>query len=147
MVGLFLFEFVEGNTVTRRQFQRTLRRSRAALETGQLSVLDRAEARTTLGRFTHFLDLPLFLVIVYCGAMRPDTWAHVVAAIAVALVATMVLTQPCRASPGRARASPAFVCPPTAISHDHERRPVISTDPSPCSAPRHDHGHESSGQP
>jgi uncharacterized membrane protein len=92
MWGLFLFEFVEGNTITRRQFQRTLRRSRAALETGQLSVPDRAEARTTLGRVTHFLDLPLFLVIVYFGAMRPDTWAHVLAAIAVALVATVVLS-------------------------------------------------------
>jgi uncharacterized membrane protein len=34
MWGLFLFELVEGNTITRRQFQRTLRRSRAALETG-----------------------------------------------------------------------------------------------------------------
>jgi uncharacterized membrane protein len=92
MWGLFLFEFVEGNTITRRQFQRTLRRSRAALESGQLTVLDRAEARTALGRFTHFLDLPLFLVIVYCGAMRPDSWAHVLAAIAVALAATMILS-------------------------------------------------------
>jgi hypothetical protein len=31
-------------------------------------------------------------VIVYFGAMRPDTWAHVLAAIAVALVATVVLS-------------------------------------------------------
>jgi hypothetical protein len=91
MWGLFLFEFVEGNAITRRQFRRTLRRSRAALEAGQLTVLDRADARTTLGRVTHFLDLPLFLVIVYCCAMRPDTWAHVLAAIAVALFATMIL--------------------------------------------------------
>jgi uncharacterized membrane protein len=91
MWGLFLFEFVEGNTITRRQFQRTLRRSRAALERGRLSAPDRADARTTLGRVTHFLDLPLFLVIVYCGALRPDTWAHVLAAIAVALIATMIL--------------------------------------------------------
>jgi uncharacterized membrane protein len=92
MWGLFLFEFVEGNTITRRQFQRTLRRSRAALETGQLTVPNRAEARTTLGRFTHFLDLPLFLVIVYCGAMRPATWAHVLTAIGAALAATVVLS-------------------------------------------------------
>jgi uncharacterized membrane protein len=91
MWGLFLFEFVEGNTITRRQFQRTLRRSRASLESGQLTVPDREEARTTLGRVTHFLDLPLFLVIVYCGALRPDSWAHVLIAIAVALVATMML--------------------------------------------------------
>ena len=31
MWGLFLFEFIEGNTITRRQFRRTLRRSRAVL--------------------------------------------------------------------------------------------------------------------
>lgn len=42
-------------------------------------------------QLTHFLDLPLFLVIVYCGAMRPDSWRHVLAAIAVALVATVIL--------------------------------------------------------
>jgi uncharacterized membrane protein len=92
MWGLFLFEFVEGNTITRRQFQRTLRRSRAALERGRLSAPDRADARTTLGQITHFLDLPLFLVIVYCGALRPDTWVHVLVAIAVALAATAVLS-------------------------------------------------------
>ena len=91
MWSLFLFEFIEGNTITRRQFQRTLRRSRAVLETGQLSAPDRAEARTTLGRLTHFLDLPLFLVIVHYGAIRPDGWAHVLAALAVALVAIMIL--------------------------------------------------------
>jgi uncharacterized membrane protein len=92
MWGLFLFEFVEGNTITRRQFQRTLRHSQAALETGRLTAPDREDARTTLGRITHFLDLPLFLVIVYCGALRPDTWAQVLAAIAIALVATLVLS-------------------------------------------------------
>ena len=91
MWSLFLFEYIEGNTITRRQFQRTLRRSRAVLETGQLSAPDRAEARTTLGRLTHFLDLPLFLVIVHYGAIRPDGWAHVLAALAVALVAIMIL--------------------------------------------------------
>jgi uncharacterized membrane protein len=92
MWGLFLFEFVEGNTVTRRQFRRTLRRSRAALECGRLTDQDRADARTLLGQITHFLDVPVFLVIVYCGAMRPDSWSHVLAAIAAALVATVVLT-------------------------------------------------------
>jgi hypothetical protein len=92
MWGLFLFEVIGGNTITRAQFQRALRRSREALATGRLTGLDREEARTLLGRVTHFLDVPLFLVIVYCGAVRPDSWAHVLAAIAIALVATMILT-------------------------------------------------------
>lgn len=92
MWGLFLFEFIEGNTITRRQFQRTLRRSREVLQTGQLTTYDREDARTSLGRVTHFLDVPVFLVIVYYGAIRPDSWAHVVAAIAAALVATLILS-------------------------------------------------------
>jgi uncharacterized membrane protein len=92
MWGLFLFEFIEGNTITRRHFQRTLRRSRAALQTGELTPEDREDARTWLGQITQFLDVPLFLVIVYYGAIRPDDWPHVLAAIAVALVATGILT-------------------------------------------------------
>jgi uncharacterized membrane protein len=87
MWGLFLFEFIEGNTVTRAQFKRTLRRSRQALEAGGLTDQDRHEARTLLGRVTHFLDLPLFLAIVYCGAMRPGDWTHVLGAIVSAVVA------------------------------------------------------------
>lgn len=92
MWGLFLFEFVEGNTITRVQFQRTLRRSRELLATGRLTAEDREEARTLLGRVTHFLDMPLFLVIVYFGTVRPESWAHVLAAITAALVTAMILT-------------------------------------------------------
>ena len=77
MWGLFLFEVVEGNTVTRLQFRRTLRRSRAALSTGVLSTEVRAEARSPLGQITHFLDVPPFLVIVWCGVMQPDSWGQV----------------------------------------------------------------------
>jgi uncharacterized membrane protein len=92
MWGLFLFEFIEGNTVTRVQFRRTLRRSRQAHKTGGLTDRDREEARTLLGRVTHFLDLPLFLAIIYCGAMRPGDWTHVFGAILGAVAAASVLT-------------------------------------------------------
>ena len=92
MWGLFLFEFIEGNTITRRQFRRTLRRARAVHQTGKLTTEDREEARTWLGQVTHFLDVPLFLAIVYYGAIRPDDWAHVLAAIAIAVVAAAILT-------------------------------------------------------
>lgn len=92
MWGLFLFEFIEGNTVTRVQFRRTLRRSRDLNAAGLLTEQDRAEARTRLGQLTHFLDVPLFLTIVYCGVLRPDTWPHVLLAIAVAVVAALILT-------------------------------------------------------
>jgi len=92
MWALFLFEFVEGNTITRMQFRRTLRRSRAALQSGRLTDRDREEARGLIGQVTHFLDVPLFLVIVYCGAMRPAGWGDVLAAIAAAVVASVALT-------------------------------------------------------
>ena len=35
MWGLFLFEFIEGNTITRIQFRKTLRRSKEALNKGK----------------------------------------------------------------------------------------------------------------
>lgn len=93
MWGLFLFEFVEGNTVTRIQFRRTLARSRAALAEDRPLTDDlRNEARGMLNRIAHFLDLPLFTVIVYCGTVRPGTWSAVGLAIALALVAATALT-------------------------------------------------------
>ncbi len=92
MWGLFVFEAVEGNTVTRVQYRRTLRRSLAALEAGRLTPELKAEARNLLGRFTHFLDIPLFLVIVYCAVVRPQTWPGVLTAIATAVCAAIFLT-------------------------------------------------------
>ena len=91
MWGLFLFEFIEGNTVTRVQFRRTLTRSREAVRSGVLTDEARGEARTLLAQITHFLDVPLFLVIVYCGAVRPATWSAVGSAVAIALVSAALL--------------------------------------------------------
>ena len=45
-----------------------------------------------LGRVAHFLDLPLFIVIVYCGAVRPYSWTYVLGATAVAVVVAIILT-------------------------------------------------------
>ena len=92
MWALFLFEFVEGNTITRIQFRKTLRRSREALARGDLLTDDlRDEARSLLNRIVHFLDIPLFTVIVYCGTVRPDSWSHVLAAIAAGLFVALLL--------------------------------------------------------
>jgi uncharacterized membrane protein len=92
MWGLFLFEFIEGNTVTRLQFRKTLRRSRDSLARGGPLTDDiRDEARSLLNKVAHFLDIPLFTVIVYCGTVRPDSWSHVAAAIVIALAVAMIL--------------------------------------------------------
>lgn len=93
MWALFLFEFIEGNTITRVQFRRTLRVSRALPEDQPLTDKIRDDARTALGRFVHFLDLPMMSVIVFCGVVRPDSWRVVGLAIGLAIAATLVLMQ------------------------------------------------------
>ena len=92
MWGLFLFEFVEGNTVTRVQFRRTLRVSRSLPEDGSLTEDARSDARTLIGRIAHFLDIPLFSVIVYCGVVRPGGWLQVGGAIGIAIAAALALS-------------------------------------------------------
>ena len=91
MWALFAFEFVEGNTVTRVQFRRALRVSRRALAEGHLTPEVRREARATMGTFTHFLDIPLFGVIVYCGAARPSDWLDILVALILAVLVSMSL--------------------------------------------------------
>lgn len=93
MWGLFLFEFIEGNTVTRIQFRKTLRRSRDALAKGEPLTDDlRDEARSLFNQIVHFLDIPLFTVIVYFGTVRPESWTHVVIATGMGLFVAMLVT-------------------------------------------------------
>ena len=95
MVGLFALEFVEGNTVTRRYFTRMRRLSREAVRRGQVTrelVAARAEHLPT---FTHFLDLPVYLLIVSLGVVKPDDWTQFIvggiAAVAVGAALTVFL--------------------------------------------------------
>ena len=45
-----------------------------------------------LNQIVHFLDVPLFTVIVYCGTARPDSWVHVFVAIGIGLlIATLLM--------------------------------------------------------
>ena len=92
MVGLFTFEFVEGNTVTRLYFMRLRRLTREAVEQGGVTPeLQRARAER-IPTFTHFLDIPLLLVIVALGAVRPDTWSLAIVGMGVALIVAAMLT-------------------------------------------------------
>jgi hypothetical protein len=91
MVGLFLFEFVEANTITRRYFIRLRRLTREALAQGRVTE-QLAKARSEqLASFTHFLDIPILTVIVSLGAMRPETWTQFAIAVALAIAAASVL--------------------------------------------------------
>jgi hypothetical protein len=71
MVGLFAFEFIEGNTVTRLYFMRMRRLTRTALTVERITP-ELARARgEVVPTFTHFLDLPILFVIIALGAMQP----------------------------------------------------------------------------
>ena len=92
MVGLFAFEVIEGNTITRLYFLRLRRLTRAALAEGAgTPELEKARAEH-LPTFTHFLDLPILFVIVALGAMRPNTWALFVVGTTLAVAAATALT-------------------------------------------------------
>ena len=42
--------------------------------------------------FTHFLDLPILLVIIMLGALRPETWIAFAVGLGVAVMVATVLT-------------------------------------------------------
>jgi uncharacterized membrane protein len=96
MVLLFAFEFVEGNTVTRLYFMRLRRLTREAVAGGgftpELQQVRAARAAT----FTHFLDVPILLVIVSLGTLKPDTWTlfAVGLVVAVGVAATLTILVP-----------------------------------------------------
>lgn len=89
---LFLAEFVEGNSITHWHLRRMRERATRARLLGQPTEELREQMGRRLGSFTHFLDLPLFLVIVFLGTTRPGSWSVVVAALAVAVAAAALLT-------------------------------------------------------
>lgn len=95
MVGLFAFEFIEGNTITRLYFMRLRRVTQSALHAGEMTPeLQRARGEL-VPTFTHFLDLPLVFLIIALGAIQPTTWmlfsAGAIAAIVVAILFTIVI--------------------------------------------------------
>jgi uncharacterized membrane protein len=92
MVALFLFEFIEGNTVTRLYFLRLRRLTGEALRLGRFTPeLEKARAEN-LPSFTHYLDLPLLLVIVALGVLKPTDWTLFLAGSAVAIAVATALT-------------------------------------------------------
>jgi Predicted integral membrane protein (DUF2269) len=92
MVLLFAFEFVEGNIITRLYFLKLRRLSLEALRQGDFTAeLARVRAEP-VPTFTHFLDLPILLLIVSLGALRPDTWTHFLVGAAVAIAVALALT-------------------------------------------------------
>jgi hypothetical protein len=88
---LFGLEFVEGNTITRLYFMRLRGLARVAVAEGRVTP-QLADARAEqLASFAHFLDIPILLVIVSLGALRPSDWRQFVIGIVLAVAAASVL--------------------------------------------------------
>lgn len=92
MVGLFAFEFIEGNTITRLHFMRLRRLTVEAMRRGQVTPELVEARRRQVPTFTHFLDIPILFVIVALGAMRPDSWTLFGVGVLLSLVAATILT-------------------------------------------------------
>ncbi len=92
MWGFALFEFVEGNTITRIHAARMRRLSEAAVQAGHVTAELRQEMGNRLATFTHFLDLPLYFSIVVLGAFRPQTWHLFLAEVTLSFGIALALT-------------------------------------------------------
>jgi uncharacterized membrane protein len=95
MVGLFVFKFIEGNTITHLYFVRLRRLTRSALDAGHVTP-ELQHARSELvPTFTHFLDLPMLFLIIALGTTQPTTWtlflAGLFASISLATLLTLVI--------------------------------------------------------
>lgn len=91
MVTLFALELIEGNTITRLYFMRLRRLARAALAAEQITPELACARAEQLASFTHFLDIPILLVIVSLGALRPSGWTQFVIGTAIAVAAASLL--------------------------------------------------------
>ena len=92
MILLFVIEFVEGNTITRLYFMRLRRLTNEALEQGASTTELSLARQEHLPTFTHFLDIPMLMVIVSLGAIRPTTWTQFAIGILCALAIAAALT-------------------------------------------------------
>jgi hypothetical protein len=90
-VLLFALEFVEGNTITRLYFIRPRRLAREAVSQGRVTPELARPRAEQLASFTHFLDIPILLVIVSLGALRPSDWTQFVIGAIVAVTAASLL--------------------------------------------------------
>jgi len=74
MIVLFAFEFIEGNTITRMYFMKLRRLTNSALEKGEITSELEKERGKLVPSFTHYLDIPMFFLIIALGVMKPTTW-------------------------------------------------------------------------
>ena len=95
MIGLFAFEFIEGNTITRLYFMKLRRITQDALDKDEITHELEEERAKLVPTFTHYLDLPMLFLIIALGVLKPTTWTVFfygsVISIAVATVFTIIV--------------------------------------------------------
>lgn len=92
MILLFLFEFIEGNTVTRLSFRKLSKLTDEAIDQGQFTPQLLEQQQKSLPAFTHFLDLPLVTLLIMLGVLRPQTWDLFIAGTLTAMFVAGSLT-------------------------------------------------------
>lgn len=92
MIFLFAAEFVEGNTVTRRYFMRLRRLTNDALRQTRVMPELTSARQEHVPAFTHFLDIPILLLIVSLGAIQPNSWTQFIVGGICALAVATILT-------------------------------------------------------
>jgi uncharacterized membrane protein YecN with MAPEG domain len=75
MIFLFVFEFIEGNTVTRLYFTKLRRITKNALDVGKITDELESERARLIPTFTHYLDIPMLFLIIALGVLKPNTWS------------------------------------------------------------------------
>ena len=92
MIGLFAFEFIEGNTVTRLYFMKLRRITQRALDKGEITPELEKERAKLVPSFTHYLDLPMLFLIIALGVLKPSTWTMFFYGSAIAIVVAALFT-------------------------------------------------------
>ena len=69
MIALFVFEFIEGNTITRLYFMKLRRLTNEALNVGKFTPELEFERGKLTPSFTHYLDLPMLFLIIALGVI------------------------------------------------------------------------------
>jgi len=74
MIFLFVFEFVEGNTITRLYFMKLRKITSNALEAGVITTELEKERSKLVPSFTHYFDLPMLFLII---ALAVQNWGSI----------------------------------------------------------------------
>ncbi len=92
MIFLFVFEFIEGNTITRLYFMKLRRITKDALLKDEITPELEKERAKMMPTFTHYLDLPMLFLIIALGVLKPSTWEVFIYGSVISIIAATILT-------------------------------------------------------